>query len=510
MPGLEEKTVPKDMILTVDLGGSSLKAGLFGADGALRATATVAMGFEEPGGGISEQDPALWWRCFLEALDEIAEAVGPAFDAVAGVALCGFTRTQVLLDAAHAVVRPAIGFRDARAGDCVAAALARPGVAGHEEARHLNVYHPLARLLWVRDHEPETWARVVHVVEPKDYVALRLTGRVASDFVSQHWLARAAAGGAGSLAALAGLDRSPLPPLLNPHEGVGTVAASDHPTVARLSGMPVFCGSNDSWAAAVGLGALAAGRAYGISGSSEVFGLISDRDRKSEGLLTLPWAEGLWQIGGPGLNGANALRWVVDLLDPGTAPFEARLAGLLDRPTNAPPLLFLPYLLGERIPFWQRDLRAAFLGLGASHGPADMVRAVMQGVAFHNRLVLERAEAACGLRASEVRLGGGGASSAVWNQIRADVLGRDVLAMPSRQMGLAGCLAVARVGLGLAADLAGALDTVKGDVERFRPNPRATQSLDRLHALFVEAHPFVADISLRLQALGRDDRTSAR
>ncbi len=501
--------MPKDMILTVDLGGSSLKAGLFEADGRLLATATVPMGFEEPGDGVSEQDPELWWRSFLRALDEIAREAGPALDRVAGIAVCGFTRTQVLLDRADTVLRPAIGFRDARAAASVAAALARPGVAAHPAARHFNVYHPLARLSWVGEHEPELWSRVARVVEPKDYINLRLTGRVASDFVSQHWLSQATSGGAGSLAALAGLDRSPLPPLLRPHEVVGTVSASDHPAVARLRGVPVFCGANDSWAAAVGLGALATGRAYGISGSSEVFGLISDRDSESEGLLTLPWAEGLWQIGGPGLNGANALRWIVDLLAPGAAPFEARLAGLLDHPGNDAPLLFLPYLFGERTPFWDRDLRAAFLGLGAGHGPADMARAVMQGVAFHNRLVLERAEAASGQRAREVRLGGGGAGSAVWNQIRADVLDREILAMPKRQMGLAGCLALARVGLGLAGDLSAALDAIDGDVERFRPNPKAARRLDGLHAIFREAHPFVADISFRLQAIGRDDRTSA-
>lgn len=497
--------MPTDMILTVDLGGSSLKAGLFGPDGAQHAAATIAMAFDEPGDGTSQQDPQLWWQGFLQALEEIAAQDGAALDRTSAIAVCGFTRTQVLLDADHAVLRPAIGFRDARAAAEVASALARPGVAADPAAEHLNVYHPLARLLWVQAHEPAVWARLHRVIEPKDYLNLRLTGRVASDAVSQHWLAQAMHGGADSLAARVGVATDPMPPLLAPHAAVGTVTACDHPLLAKLHGRPVFCGANDSWAAVVGLGALKTGCAYGISGSSEVFGLISNTETTVDGLLTLPWSEHLWQIGGPGLNGANALRWIVDRLDSRDAPFAARLAGLLDQPVADAPLLFLPYLFGERTPHWDPDLRAAFLGLGAGHGPGDLVRAVMQGVAFHNRLVLERAEQAAGRRADEVRLGGGGAASAVWNQIRADVLDREIIAMPQRQMGLAGCFAVAQVGLGRAPDLAGAIDATTLATERFRPAPAARRRLDRLHAIFRDAHPGVADVSHRLQAIDRID-----
>ncbi|WP_165498154.1 xylulokinase [Siculibacillus lacustris] len=500
--------MPTDRILTLDLGGSGLKAGLFAPDGTLQATASVPMAFDEPREGISEQDPAVWWAGARQALSEIAAAAGPDFDRVSGIAICGFTRTQVLLDAEGCVVRPAIGFRDARAGAEVAAALARPEFAAHPAARPFNVFHPLARLLWVAAHEPEVWSKVAWVVEPKDHLNFRLTGRVASDAVSQHWMAMATAGGSDSLAALAGIRPPALPPLFAPHAIVGRVRPSDDPVMARLAGVPVFCGANDSWAAAAGLGALAPGRAYGISGSSEVFGLIADHAAEAEGLLTLPWGDGLWQIGGPGLNGANALAWIVDRLDRSDLPFEAKLAGLLAGPRHAAPLLFLPYLVGERTPFWDGDLRAAFLGLGAGHGPADLVRAVMEGVAFHARLVLERAEAAVGRRASEVRLGGGGAASSVWNQIRADGIGREIVAMPQRQTGLAGCFAVAQVGLGLAPDLAAAIDGAGLAFERFRPDPAAARRADRLHAIFRESQGFVADVSRRLAAIDRDPSAS--
>jgi xylulokinase len=494
--------VTANTILTADLGGSSLKAGLFSDDGELLSTASVPLGFDEPREGFCEADPEIWWRALVATFADLAAATGDAFDRVGAIALCGFTRTQVLLDGEARVVRPAIGFRDARAGAEVEAALARPGVAAHGHARHLNVYHPLARLLWVAAHQPELWARVAAVIEPKDFLNLRLTGAAASDPVSQHWLIGATDGGAASLAGLAGL-RVPAPPrLLAPHGMVGRVAAGHtDPTLRRLHGVPVFCGGNDSWTAVAGLGALTAGRAYGISGSSEVFGLLAGRAAEAEGLLTLPWGDGLWQIGGPGLNGANALAWIVDTLDRSERPFETRLAELLAGPTCDAPLLFLPYLLGERTPHWDSDLRAAFLGLSAHHRPGDLVRAVMAGVAHLNREVLERAEAAAGAPAREVRIGGGGAGSPVWNRIRADVLGREIIAMPNRQMGLSGAFAVAGVGLGRAPDLAAAIDRTGLDFQRFRPNGPARRRADRLHAVFRDAHASIAEISHRLAAV---------
>jgi xylulokinase len=494
---------PEATILAADLGGSSLKAGLFTAAGDLLSTASVPLGFDEPGDGVSEQDPEIWWRALQAAFAEIAAASGPAFDAVAGIALCGFTRTQVFLDNAGRSVRPAIGFRDARAGAEIAAAHARPGVTEHPASGDLNVYHPLARLLWLAAREPENWARVTCILEPKDFLAFRLTGQQASDAISQHWMLRATEGGGASLAARAGLDVPTVPRLLAPHAIVGTVRPSDDKTLARLAGCPVFCGGNDTWTAVAGLGALHPGRAYAISGSSEVFGLIADRPGQAEGLLTLPWGP-LWHVGGPGLNGANALAWIVDTLDASDRPFADRLADLLSDTSDAGPLLFLPFLNGERTPFWDSSLRAAFLGLSARHRPGDLVRAVLEGVAFLNRIVLERAEAATGERAAEIRIGGGGAASPVWTQIRADALGRDVIALPDRQMGLVGCLAVARVGLGLASDIGSAVADPAGAGARFRPDPAASAAASRRFAVFQDAHVAIADLSRRLSALGTE------
>jgi xylulokinase len=489
-------------VLAVDLGGSSLKACLFEVGGAEVAAATVPLSFVEDATGRSEQDPELWWRALVGACDTIAAKAPKAFPMVAFVAICGFTRTQVLLDASGRVLRPAIGFRDTRAAASAEAALRLPGVAAHPAARHFNAFHPLARLLWLQGHEPKTFAAIRLVMEPKDYLNLCLTGEARSDRISQFWLAGASRGGGGSLTASCGIPDVPLPPIGNPEDEVGTVRKGLPGVLAQLAGAAVLCGSNDTFAAVAGLGALRAGCAYCISGSSEVFGLLADKQAEAEGLITIPWGDALWHLGGPGQNGANALAWIVDRLDRSDRPFAERLDGLLAQPASPHPLLCHPFLNGERTPFWDADLRASFLGLAADHGPGDLVRAVMEGVAFINRTVLERAEAATGHRAMEVRLGGGGARSAAWNQIRADILGRPVLASAEGEMGLLGCLALARFRLGLDATFGAGVEA-RLRLERFTPDPARRERADALNALFKESYGALAAASHRLAEIGR-------
>jgi xylulokinase len=492
-------------VLAVDLGGSALKACLFDTGGEEIAAAGMPITFEEDAGGRSEQHPQLWWEALGRATEEIAGKSAARLKDIAAVAICGFTRTQVFLDEQNNVVRPAIGFRDSRASGSAEEALSRPGVAGHPAAGKLNAFHPLARLLWLQQNEPKAWATTQLVLEPKDYLNLRLTGQAMSDLISQFWLRTAMEGGAGSLAALAGIDRDPLPPTGNPEDAVGHVLDGLPGALSRLAGAPVFCGSNDTWAAVGGLGALRSGYAYCISGSSEVLGLVTDRNAEADGLSTVPWGVNIWQVGGPGQNGANALAWIVDILDSRDLPFAERLDGLLKLPASSQPLLFHPFLQGERVPFWDRDLRASFFGLSAVHGAGDLVRAVMEGVAFVNRIVLERAEQATGQRASEVRIAGGGGRSPVWNQIRADILGRPVLASPEREMGLAGCLALARVGLAVDADMGSAADAVAPDFARFEPDPARRPRFDAYYSVFRDAHGALSDASHRLARIGRDE-----
>ena len=486
-------------ILAVDLGGSALKAGMLTFEGTVEASVAFPAEFDEDESGRSEQHPDRWWRTFTDAVEALAARNGVG--APAAVVVCGATRSQIFLDVRGSPLRAAIGFRDTRAGRAAEQALQRPGVADHPEAKHLDRFHPLARLLWLREAEPDAWAATRTVLDPKDWLILRLTGHAVSDPISQERLVAAFHGGRRSLAALAGIDREVLPPLRAPRCRVGSVRTGLGGALEGLAGVPVFCGSHDTWCAVAGLGALARGCGYCVSGSSETAGLLAPRPARAEGLLTVHWGDGLWQIGGPGLNGANVMDWLADLLAPGDGPPEWRVTHVAPAAPALRPLVFHPYLNGERTPHWDADLRGALLGLDRDHGPADIARAVMEGVALLNREVLERAEQAAGLSAERVFLAGGGARNHAWTQIRADVLGREIVVPHDVDAGLAGCLAVARTGLGHFSDVTEAARSIAHEPRLVRPDPAMRDRCDALWEAFRATHRLVVEASHRLAAV---------
>jgi xylulokinase len=268
--------------------------------------------------------------------------------------------------------------------------------------------------------------------------------------------------------------------------------------------------ANDTWASVVGLGAMRDGRAYNLSGTTEVFGVVTGAPASAQGLLDVDWGGGLHQLGGPGENGADALAWVASLADidhAGTAGASVAEAGAAERdvghalarwlaePRDPDPVLFLPYLRGERVPYWDPRLRGAFLGLNRRHRVGDLAWAVMEGIALANRTVLERAEAGIGRRASEVRFGGGGAANREWCRLKADVLQRPVVVTTQSEHGLVGAAIVARKALGEFATLDDAQSALVRIAERFEPDPRAEPRYSRLHALFRQATESLAPIS---------------
>ncbi|MBK9081472.1 MAG: carbohydrate kinase [Rhizobiales bacterium] len=483
-------------VLAFDLGGGGLRGGLIDAQGRLGAFAARPAASPVAGG---EYDPQDWMRALCEVAADIARADPAGFAAVGAVAICGFTRTQVFLDADGESLRPAIGWADARAA-AIADGL-RAAAGDRPEAAHLNAYHPLARLVWFAQAEPARFARLTRVLEPKDYLAFRLTGVAAGDAVSQTRLEAARAQG---LFEAAGIDAALAPPILRPTDVVGPIRADAPGVFAQLAGRSVVAASHDSWAACVGLGALRVGGAYNLSGTTEVFGLFAPAPVAAPGLLCVDWG-GLHHVGGPGQNGAAALDWAMRAL---TGRDGVGVDALLAGAAAGAPLVFLPYLNGERTPFWDADLRGAFVGLTSAHGPADLARAVLEGVAFHLRRLLERAEAATGLAAAEIRFGGGAARSPIWRSVKADVCRRPIVACDAAEPGLVGVAAAAFVAAGRYAALAQAQDAMARPACRVEPDASRAARYDTLYALFGSAHEALAPISHALAALGRAEGAS--
>jgi xylulokinase len=459
-------------ILAADVGGSSIRTALLDREGGITALRAQPHDTQPAADGASEADPEGWFQALAAGADHLLRSTPHR---VGAIAVAAFTRSLVLVDAEGTPIRPAILFNDSRA------ALLRDLPPDHPETPQVNAFHPLARLAWLARHEPERLARAALALDPKDAINRRLTGIAASDPISAARLAAAR-----DLLPALGLPDL-LPPLRRPTTILGPVQAGLPGALGRLAGVPVLTMANDTWAAVAGLGALRPGHAYCISGTTEVLGLLHDAPAEAPGLLTVDW-DGLWQIGGPSQHGGDALAWL-------------REQGIDVAPNTGPgPPLFLPTLAGERVPHWDPALRGAFLGLARRHGPADLVRAVMQGVACNNRAVLERAEAAAGIRAPELRLGGGGARPD-WAQLRADLLGRPVLVGACPEPGLLGCAIAAFAALE-DRPIAALQDRLARPARRFLPDPARREAADRLHALFLQAEAAVAPLSRAFAAMG--------
>ncbi|MEP3333234.1 FGGY-family carbohydrate kinase [Sedimentitalea sp.] len=474
-------------ILAFDLGGSSLRLALVAPDGRFLAYIRKPIAIEHKHDGHFEVEPAVWWQAFEDGCAELA-AEGHDFASVTAVAGCGFTRTQVFLDKNGSSVRPAITFQDSRATEALEEFRANAPSEVADALEVLNPFDPLARLLWLRVYEPDTWSMVHKILEPKDYLNLRLTGNAVSDQISQMPMTRNLAAGPDALLSALGINLGFLPSRKSPYDQIGTLLPGLPYPLSEMSGIPVYCGSFDTWCCVLGSGALKDGAAYNISGTSDVSGVLSQTHSSAPGLLTVEWGPGLWQLGGPSQGASTRIDWALDRFCPDLPRNLALKRALRDR-GSAP--LFLPYLDGERTPHWDSDMRGAFLGLSSFHENPDFIRGVAEGINYLSRDVLHRAERAIGDGVTYVSFSGGLSGSPELCQLKADILARPVRVPQNSETGLLGA---AKIPPSSSTER----DTAQDQYVTYRPNADQRQYHDARFRVFREATKSLQPLSLEV------------
>ena len=442
--------------LGIDLSTTGAKALLIDASGDVVQQATTPLTRATPHPLWSEQNPEEWWQATVASIRSVLQQVPDAADAMAAIGLTGQMHGMVLLDADGQVLRPAILWNDQRtAAECdeIRAIVGRDRlirITGNDAVTGLTA----PKLLWVRHHEPDVWARARHLLLPKDYIRYRLTGDYAVD----------KADGSGTLlfdvrqrdwspeiTSALGIPMDWLPPTFEGTEQTGTVSpAAAHHTGLR-AGVPVVAGGGDQSAQAVGTGAIEPGIVSITLGTSGVvFAATAAPLIEPEGRLHAfchAWP-GHWHLMGVMLSAAGSLQWFRDTLAP-----EVSFTDLLDEAATAPAgssgLLFLPYLAGERTPHPDPLARGAWVGLTVRHQRAHLVRAVLEGVAFGLRDGVELLRNAGLAEVSEVRVSGGGAQSRLWRQILASVLGTRTVTVRNPEGAAYGAALLAGVRAGL-------------------------------------------------------------
>jgi len=490
-------------LLGIDLGAGSLKASIIDETGRLKGEAAHQVTTSIPRFGWSEQSPSEWFAALCAAVPAALEAAALPASAIAGIGISAGAHIPVLTDEAGIVLRPAIMWNDQRAA--AEAAALNEKASAKIIASSLNRANPtwtLAMLAWLQANEPATMARAKRLYLAKDYLRYCLTGTWETDFSdaigalladneTKNW--------SPALAGLINLDLSLLPPIVAPEHIVGTVTQEAASRTGLIAGTPVICGSNDTTVECFGVGATTPGIGAIKLATAGVLYLVTQGPVVRPPISCYPHIlPGLYYAATGTNSCASAHRWLRDLMfaEGGFTAMDALAAAT---PRGARGLLFHPYLQGERAPYWDPHLRADFIGLTISHGKPEFARALYEGLSFSIRDLLDAARAE-GFVFSTIRLMGGGARSACWRQIIADVTGLTIERTEAADASFGAAL-LAGVGTGIFASHEEAIASCVRLAGTTAPEPDAQKFYNELFGIYKDAQAALAGLNHRLHAL---------
>jgi xylulokinase len=439
--------------LGLDIGTGGSRAVVIDENGKILASATVEhAAFASPEIGWAEQSPEDWWRACVSAIGAVLQIVKP--EEIAAVSFSGQMHGSVFLDVSDAVIRPALLWCDQRTdrqcrgitekigAERLIELVSNPAVTGFT----------LPKVLWLRENEPESFEKVRAVLLPKDYIRLRLSGDKASDVAdssgtllfdvhNRRW--------SDEMMTAFELDKELFPKIYESPEVTGKVSSSGASETGLKEGTLVVAGAGDNAAGAIGMGIVKPGALSATIGTSGVVFAVTDQpkiDLKGRIHTLCHAVPGRWHNTGVTLAAGLSFKWFRENFGEGKT-YDELVNEAAKISAGADGAIWLPYLMGERTPHLDAGARAAFVGLTASHTKAHLTRAVLEGVAFSLKDSIE-IFSELGAQAEKIRLGGGGAKSALWQQIQADIYGQTVETIEAEEGAAFGAAILAGVGAG--------------------------------------------------------------
>lgn len=500
----------------IDVGTSATKTALFDEEGRLVASVSQEYPMAQPHNGWAEQDPADWADAAVATLCAVLEKSGVDRKAVRGIGLSGQMHGLVMLDGDNNILRPAILWCDQRTGeecDDLTRMVGRENLI-RITANPATTGFTAAKILWVKKHEPQIFKRCRHILLPKDYVRLILTGEYATDVSDASGMQLLDVPNrcwSQELLQTLGIDPSLLAKVFESPDVTGTLTEE----ISRKTGLSqetvVVGGAGDNAAAAVGTGVVADGRAFTTIGTSGVVfahtstPVIDPLGRVHTFCCAVP---GCWHVMGVTQGAGLSLKWfrdnfcqqeIADAKQQSVDPYVLMDKMAADVPPGSRRLLYLPYLMGERTPHLDPDCRGVFFGLSAIHGKADMIRAVMEGVSFSLGDCYDILSGMSVQPQSMFACGGGG-SSPLWRQMLADVFGCPVQTCSSSEGGALGAAILAGVGAGMYESVPAACDRFIHAKKVTQPQPDVQNTYQEYHALYQQLY---CDLSQEYKALAQ-------
>ncbi|HEX6506858.1 MAG TPA: xylulokinase [Chloroflexota bacterium] len=511
----------RPFVLGVDLGTTGVKVLLLPVDGteADEETLEHTIGYpiSVPHPGWSEQDPDDWWRATGEAIRHVLHRARAHAHQVAALAVSGQMHGATLLDRSGVVLRPCILWNDQRSApqcDEITQSVSLEGLLNLVGNPALAGF-TAPKLLWVREHEPEVYARVATVLLPKDYINLRLTGKLYTEYsdasgtllfdvVHTRW----------SNELLAALDLSPdiLPQAVPSTDIIGTVTAEAARHTGLAEGMPVVAGGADNACAAIGAGVLEPAQVLTSIGTSGTVVAPVHHPRPDPGARLHLFCHAVpdtWYLMGVVLSAGGSLRWFRNALageeqlrasEEGRDAYEVLMDEVASVPAGSERLIFLPYLTGERTPHGDPFARGTFVGLTPTHTRAHMARSVIEGVTFAlaDSVAIMRDMA---IVVDSVRATGGGARSSVWRRIQSDVFDARVLLVTADAGPALGAALLAGAGINAFGSLEEATERFATVRDEIVPEAETVRRYDAYRKVYDELYPALRTNFRRLASL---------
>jgi xylulokinase len=488
-------------VLGIDIGTGGSRALLIGQDGSILCSASSEhKPFFSKQSAWAEQDPADWWSACQKAVRSVLAESGISPDQIACVGLSGQMHGTVVLNDRGEVLRPSIIWCDQRGEEDLCWL---EETVGADRLLRLTsnpalTNFTLIKLLWLRRSEPDTWRRIRHILLPKDYVRFCLSGEYAIDVADASGtllLDVARRRWSEDLIGTLGIDPSILPAVFESPEVCARVSKRGAKLTGLREGTPIVGGAGDQAAGAVGLGLTHAGAAGATIGTSGVvfaatsYPVLDPKGRLHTFCHAIP---GRWHVMGVTQAAGLSLRWIRDNFGAGHTYQQ-----LADEAAQAPPgsdgVLWAPYLMGERTPYRDPNIRGGLVGLAAHHTRAHVIRAVMEGVAFSLRDTFS-IFSELHVPVDQIRLSGGGARSPLWRQIQADVFGHRVELVQSDEGAAFGAALLAGVGAGWWNTVDGACAAVVRIAESTGSQPETAALMNGCYNEYRRLYPALRSI----------------
>lgn len=483
------------VLVGIDIGTSSVKASAIDEKGFLLAKSSHPVDTFIPQPGWAEQEPVQWWEAVCLVIRDITRSISPS--RIIAVGLSGQCPGHVLVDADLQPLGRAITWNDHRAVE--EAQWLRENITDSQAEEWVGSTYlgdpscPPARLLWLNRHRPDAVKKSISILQPKDFIAMRLTGEIHTDILSAYCLANPQSQKYDPhYFDKLGFPLEKMPAVLAPAAVAGEVT----PMAARQTSLnpstPVIIGTIDAYCDNLAGGVLTPGRAVDVAGTSEIVSLAVPSKVTSPDVFTVSLDESSDFLCSPLQSGGNTLSWLADCFYPEFG--HAIRYDLMEQEARSSPpgssgLVCLPYLDGERAPIWDPNSRGAFLGISASHARKDFTRAVYESIAFAIRHTLEVSESAAGFAAADFVICGGGSRSHFWNQMKADVLQRQVIPTADSQTGCLGAAIIASVEAGMYPNLKEACSSMIQFNILVEPDPSKKAVYDKAYHLYRDYYP---------------------